>query len=150
MKKADEVLSRLLEHQPQDRGPYASLFGGWGELVGDSLAEHSRVYELRHRTLIVDVDHPGWMQLLMLKKPVILGRIRRRYPQLEIRDVKVRVREGGLPKEEQPRTPRIPGRPEPTGETTEEIEQALRLVPDAGLKEKLRRLLLRSIERRHD
>jgi len=149
MRKAAEILVRLLErHSPQAQ-PYSSLFGGWEQIVGDSLAEHSRVYEVRNKNLFVDVDHPGWMQLLLLKKAAVLAKVRRQYPQLEIRDLKIRVREQGFQVNE-PGSARPRGEPRPDEPASVEIEEALSEVQDTELKEKLRRLLLRSLERPHD
>jgi hypothetical protein len=147
MKKAAEILARLLErHSPQAQ-PYSSLFGGWERIVGDSLAEHSRVYELRHQNLFVDVDHPGWMQHLLLKKAAILARLRRQYPQLQIRDLKIRVGQQGAFQGQQPGAVHPRGASEHAPPASNEVEQALSEVGDAELKEKLRRLLLRSLQR---
>jgi hypothetical protein len=153
MKKASEILSRLLErHSPQAQ-PYSSLFGGWEQIAGDSLAEHSRVHELRQQNLIVDVDHPGWMQHLLLRKGAILAKLRRQYPQLAIRDIRVRVvqREAlrGAPQGAEPAGAPSRGEPEQAPQASGEVERALSEVRDAGLKEKLRRLLMRSLQRRH-
>ena len=69
MKKAAEILARILEEKGREIGTtYSSVFGGWSWIVGESLAEHSRVYEVKNRNLFVEVDHPGWMQLLLMKK----------------------------------------------------------------------------------
>ncbi len=152
MKKASEILARLLERHTPQAQPYSSLFGGWEQIVGDSLAEHSRVHELRQQNLIVDVDHPGWMQHLLLRKGTILAKLRKQYPQLGIRDIRVRVVErealGSRPGAEPGASPSR-GQPEQSPQASGEVEQALSEVRDAGLKEKLRRLLLRSIQRRH-
>jgi len=149
MKKAAEILAMLLERHSPEARPYSSLFGGWQQIVGDSLAEHSQVHELRQQNLIVDVDHPGWMQHLLLKKAAILSRLRRQYPQLAIRDIKIRVVQRGSlqPAEPEPAHPK--SEPEQAPQAPGEVEQALSEVRDAGLRERLRRLLLRSIQRRH-
>ncbi len=91
MKKAAEILARLLEKGPAGAPPFHALFGGWQEIAGPSLAEHCRAYEVRHHSLLVEADHPGWMQLLLMQKKAILARIRQRFPQLELRDIRVRV-----------------------------------------------------------
>jgi predicted nucleic acid-binding Zn ribbon protein len=149
MKKAAEILARLLERHSPEARPYSSLFGGWEQIVGDSLAEHSRVHELRQQNLFVDVDHPGWMQHLLLKKAAILARLRRQYPQLAIRDIKIRV----VPRESlqaaEPEAVHPRSEPEQAPQAPGEVEQALSEVRDVGLKEKLRRLLLRSLQRPH-
>jgi len=97
MKKAAEVLARLLDKGPAGANPFSSLFGGWQDIAGVSLAEHCRAYEVRHHSLLVEADHPGWMQLLLMQKKVILARIRQRFPELELRDIKVRVSPGSRP-----------------------------------------------------
>jgi hypothetical protein len=91
VKKAAEILARLLDKGPASALPFPSLFGGWQEIAGPSLAEHCRAYEVRHRCLLVEADHPGWMQLLLMQKKAILARLRQRFPQLGLRDIRVRV-----------------------------------------------------------
>ena len=159
MKKADEILSRLLDKGPAGAQPFHSLFGGWQELAGQSLAEHCRAYEVRHRCLLVEADHPGWMQLLLMQKKAILARIRQRFPQLELRDIKVRVSATGgaaKPGARQPApgvapAPRDgePARPPAAGPASAEVEQALATVSDPELRRKLQ-LLLQEMERRID
>jgi hypothetical protein len=92
MKRAADILTRLLDEQNRDQAQsYDSAFRGWRDLAGISLAEHSRVYEIKYHNLFVEVDHNGWMQILMLRKRRILNKLRRILPELEIRDIKVRI-----------------------------------------------------------
>jgi hypothetical protein len=155
MKKAAEVLARLLEKGPAGANPFSSLFGGWQDIAGVSLAEHCRAYEVRHHSLLVEADHPGWMQLLLMQKKAILARIRQRFPQLELRDIKVRVNPGssqGFTPASRPGftpafTPASTPGFLPGGPASAEVEQALAAVGDPGLRERLR-LLLQEMERR--
>jgi len=159
MKKAAEVLARLLDKGPAGSNPFSSLFGGWQDIAGVSLAEHCRAYEVRHHSLLVEADHPGWMQLLLMQKKAILARIRQRFPQLELRDIKVRVSPGSRPASTPGFTPGssqgfAPGSAPastpgflPGGPASAEVEQALAAVGDPGLRERLR-LLLQEMERR--
>jgi len=95
MRQAKEVLSKLLDENSRGKGAsYSSVFRGWRDLAGLSLADHSRVYEIRHNNLFVEVDHNGWMQILLLRKARILSKLRHRYPELEIRDLKIRINPG--------------------------------------------------------
>ena len=105
MKKAEEILARLLEKGPAGAPAFHSLFGGWQEIAGPSLAEHCRAYEVRHHSLLVEADHPGWMQLFLMQKKPILARIRQRFPQLDLRDIKVRVNAAGARSAGKPRPP---------------------------------------------
>ena len=166
MKKAEEILARLLEKGPAGAPAFHSLFGGWQEIAGPSLAEHCRAYEVRHHSLLVEADHPGWMQLFLMQKKPILARIRQRFPQLDLRDIKVRVNAAGARSPGKPRPPvqaRIPAQaqvpqaapeapsvepPAPPGvPPSAEIQEALAPVGDPDLREKLR-LLLQELERR--
>lgn len=168
MKKAEEILARLLEKGPAGAPAFHSLFGGWQEIAGPSLAEHCRAYEVRHHSLLVEADHPGWMQLFLMQKKPILARIRQRFPQLDLRDIKVRVSAAGarspgeprppaqataqapqpapepaLPAEAPPAPPPVP----PSAPPSAEVQEALAAVSEPELREKLR-LLLQELERR--
>jgi predicted nucleic acid-binding Zn ribbon protein len=41
-------------------GALAVVFGGWADVVGATIAAHSRPLSLTRRTLTVAVDQPGW------------------------------------------------------------------------------------------
>jgi len=155
MKKAAEILARLLEKGPAGSSSPGTVFSAWQEIAGASLAEHCRVYEIRHGSLLVEADHPGWMQLLLLQKKAVLSRLYARFPQLELRDIKVRVNPAGKAGKsaEAAGTGRQPASADaergrlPEGPAGAEVEKALESVADEGLKEKLRQLL-REMERR--
>ena len=155
MKKAAEILARLLEKGPAGSSSPGTVFSAWQEIAGASLAEHCRVYEIRHGSLLVEADHPGWMQLLLLQKKAVLSRLYARFPQLELRDIKVRVNPTGQAGKaakaaeavKQPASPEAELRRLPEGPAGAEVEEALAAVADEGLKEKLRQLL-REMERR--
>ncbi len=92
MKKAGDILKNLLDEKGRKEAHlYSSFFKGWEDIVGISLAEHSQVYDVKNKSVLVDVDHPGWMQRLYFKKKFILMRLKKLYPELDIDDVKIRV-----------------------------------------------------------
>jgi hypothetical protein len=152
VKKAAEILARLLERRPgAGVQPSGSLFGEWQEIVGLSLAEHCRVVDIRHHSLLVDADHPGWMQLLLLSRRTVLSKIRQRFPELEIRDLKVRVAAApsGLPAQGAPPPPQAAGAAgTEAANASPEVEEAVAAVTDSALKEQLRQLLA-ELERRN-
>ena len=172
MKKAAELLALLLDKGPPGALPFPALFGGWQELAGPSLAGHCRAYEVRHRCLLVECDHPGWMQLLLIQKKPILAKIRQRCPQLGMRDIKVRVGPaagaqptaggaagarkgagGASPIAAGPAAPQAAAEAlvetAATAPASAEVRQALEAVADPALREKMR-LLLQELERRID
>jgi hypothetical protein len=147
VKKAAEILARILDEKSRKIGTtYSSVFGGWSWIVGESLAEHSRVYEVKNRNLFIEVDHPGWMQLLFMKRPQILRSVKRKYPALNIRDVKIRVNltyqkttdAEANPEKEPQRT---------SNEQLREVDRIVSAVSSDELKRHLKRLFLKSIDK---
>jgi hypothetical protein len=92
MEKAGDILKALLDSkQRQNAAHYSSLFKGWKAMVGPPLEQHSRVKDIINNILIVEVDHPGWMQMLFFKKRQVLGRLKKAYPELAISDMSIRL-----------------------------------------------------------
>jgi predicted nucleic acid-binding Zn ribbon protein len=52
----------------------SSVFGHWEEIVGPSVAAHSRPLTLRDGVLRVEVDEPGWATQLRFLAPEIVRR----------------------------------------------------------------------------
>jgi predicted nucleic acid-binding Zn ribbon protein len=86
----------LLKEYMRERGwlegnPYEPLFREWERIAGKSLAEHARLVDVQNKTLLIEVDHPGWLQMLQLRKKGLLEAARRTAPQVSLEDIKVRV-----------------------------------------------------------
>lgn len=62
----------------------AHLLRKWKIIAEKPLADHSKIVDINKRTLIVEVDHPGWMQYLRLIEKKILKKIGKFYPNLDI------------------------------------------------------------------
>jgi hypothetical protein len=150
VKKAADILARMLDEKNRELGrAFSSVFGFWSEVVGLSLAEHSRIYEIANQNLFVEVDHPGWMQLLFLKKPQILRALRRKFPDLRIKDLRVKVNlrySEPIPAEE-PQFEQNGDEAEAKGERREDIERILSSVSQEELKQRLKRLFVKSLEK---
>jgi hypothetical protein len=85
MKRAGELLAAFFDRQTfgaaQD---YSDLFSSWPSIAGDTLAAHSRIRELEHSVLLVEADHPGWIQILQTVEKDLLDALRRRFPDRHI------------------------------------------------------------------
>ena len=93
MKKADEILKGLLSNYNLELGQtYSAFFSSWTEIAGTDLAAHSRVKDIEGQTLIVEVDHPGWMQLVQMNRDSLLSKTGRMFPQLEIREIRIQLK----------------------------------------------------------
>ncbi len=147
MDKASDLLKEFLKRQGvSGNEPVVSLFRGWAQLVQPPLLDHSRIVDLKNDVLWVEVDHPGWMQMIHLQQARILRQVRHLYPQLKIRGLSCRVNL---------RFSQIPDRGEqavaepqaPEGEGAAEIAQAVSGVQEPELRNLLTRLFRRVIER---
>lgn len=97
MKKAGELLGAFFDERVlrAARG-YSELFSAWRSLVGEKIAAHSRIAELDKSILVVEADHPGWIQILQMKQASILEGARKRFPQLSITGISFRLAKDGV------------------------------------------------------
>ena len=63
--------------------------------MGTDIAAHSRVVDVKQGVVIVEVDHPGWLQVLQMKKAKILTEMKKRYPALGIENMRIFVADTG-------------------------------------------------------
>lgn len=117
---------------------YASFFSSWATIVGSRLAAHSRVADIDKGLLLVEADHPGWIQLLQLRQSSILEDAARRFPELGLRGIGFRLSgqlsQAGIAPEP---TTEVP---EPTPESPVEAEsraRALEEITDPEFRELL-------------
>jgi hypothetical protein len=96
MKKAGELLSVFFNKNLTEKAQgYSDLFSSW-EVITEkngisSVASHSRIVELEKAVLLVEADHPGWIQILQTKQTYLLKTVIRRFPDLEIRGISFRL-----------------------------------------------------------
>lgn len=103
MKRAGKLLGAFFERNNiQDTQGYVDFFQSWEKIVGVDLGAHSDAVDIRNHALVVEVDHPGWMQRLHMQRERILKTLQQRYPNLEIRNIHFTlVEEGRLGSKEQ-------------------------------------------------
>ena len=110
MKKAGDIITALF----RDRfGPEfletaksnADLFSSWQKIVAaawprhnsgeqediPAAASHSGIAELEKGVLLVEADHPGWIQILQTRQSELLSAVQRRYPDLGIQAIAFRL-----------------------------------------------------------
>ena len=96
----------------------ASLFSSWADIVTEAwrvkgrgfpyqniaddsknheiedvpaAAAHSWIMDFRNNMLLVEADHPGWIQILKTKQKELLLAANRRYPELGIKSISFRL-----------------------------------------------------------
>ncbi|MDR3138945.1 MAG: DUF721 domain-containing protein [Treponema sp.] len=92
MKKAGDLLSVIFDDEILKKAQgYHNLFSSWKIIAGDKIAAHSRIVELERYVLLVEADHPGWIQILRTKQKDLLNAVRRRFPDLSINGIAFRL-----------------------------------------------------------
>jgi hypothetical protein len=119
MRKASEVISALFKENfgsefMETARANAGLFSSWAEIVAEAFepkgsgfnkaedipaAAHSRIQELERGLLLVEADHPGWVQILQTKQQELLVAAKRRYPELDIRNIAFKLSRNPPPKQ---------------------------------------------------
>ncbi|GHV62737.1 hypothetical protein AGMMS49587_10480 [Spirochaetia bacterium] len=89
MKRAGELLSAFFDEGLIKKAQgYSNLFSAWQKITAKcgipAAADHSRIRELERCVLLVEADHPGWVQLLQTKQHKLLSDAQRRFPDLTI------------------------------------------------------------------
>jgi len=96
-KKASDVVNALFSGlNTQSMETANSIVRGWKETVGDKIASHSKIIDVNKGNLIVDVDHPGWSQQILLRKKQIIKVLSTNFPDLNIRNIILRVVSEGM------------------------------------------------------
>jgi hypothetical protein len=109
IKDVSSLLSSFFDEEKRRKGGrYADCFGSWRQIAGERLAAHSHVQEIENGILIVEAEHPGWIQLLQFRQAQMLAEAARRFPELGLRGISFRLGRGeaaGISPEEQGGTP---------------------------------------------
>lgn len=89
MKEAKDLIEKLFNTiMPPEGKEISSLFSSWKNIAGEDCASHSAVYDLKDGVIFITVDHPGWMQILHSRQKKILSKIRERYKDLNIKEIR--------------------------------------------------------------
>ncbi len=59
---------------------------------GQNLVSHSRVVDLKNGVLLIEADHPGWIELLQMRKKYILRGMQMHSPEMKIRTLAFRLK----------------------------------------------------------
>jgi hypothetical protein len=89
VKRAGDVLSALFDEGFLEKAKsYSAFFSCWKDLMEKNgipaAADHSRVKTIERGIVWVEVDHPGWKQVLQTKESKLLSDYRYRFPDMGI------------------------------------------------------------------
>jgi hypothetical protein len=98
MKRIGELLTGFFDEGTLKKAEgYSNLFSSWRSIAGDGIADHSRIVELERSVLLVEADHPGWIQILQIKQKMLLQTVQRQFPDLTVTAIAFRLSRGGVP-----------------------------------------------------
>lgn len=85
MKKASDILNSFLDKNLYSKAEeYNRLFTSWDAIAGERVASHSNIRDLEKTVLVVEADHPGWIQILQAEQTKLLKKVQKRFPELNI------------------------------------------------------------------
>ena len=98
MKKAGDILAAFLDRETLEKAEkMGKLFSPtvWSDILDKCRlsqgVSHSRIAELEKTVLLVEADHPGWIQLLQTKQTELLDAARRRFPDITFTGISFRL-----------------------------------------------------------
>ena len=98
MERAGDILNALFDRKQHEEGQrYVALYKRWEQMAGEQIAAHSHIQDLRNGVVVVEVEHPGWIQLIQLRQQHILGALQAAFPELVIRGLRLQ-----LPRQDEP------------------------------------------------
>lgn len=65
------------------------VYNSWSYIVGEQIASHSRLVDIKNNIAIIETDHNGWAQQILLKKREILKKFKKKYAELAIKNLSV-------------------------------------------------------------
>jgi hypothetical protein len=99
MKTAGDILSALFDERfvEKARG-YSKFFDSWADITAKNgiaaAADHSQIKDLDRGVVLIEIDHPGWKQVLQTKQTKLLNDFRIRFPQLDISGISLMLGSG--------------------------------------------------------
>lgn len=136
------ILSSFMDENLSSKaGRVSSFFKSWRHIAGERLAAHSRVSEVENGIVIVEADHPSWIQLLQMRQEEMLIAVKKGWPELEIRGIAFRIpRTGPAPaRDAKPAVSETPPA-DRTDLADEPLKHAYKPVTDGRLAAALERL----------
>jgi hypothetical protein len=100
MKRVGDVLSAIFdENMMQKARGYSALFSCWKDLTEKNgitaAADHSWITSLDKGMVWIEVDLPGWKQILQTKESKLLSDFRYRFPDMDISGLSIMLSRTG-------------------------------------------------------
>ncbi|MDR1838242.1 MAG: DUF721 domain-containing protein [Treponema sp.] len=149
MKTAGDILSALFDKRFVEKAhEYSKLFDSWEDITAKngiaSASAHSRIKDIDRGILLVEMDHPGWKQILQTKQSKLLNDFRLRFPEMDISGISLILGSGSPSGESQPEAETevetVSRQPEQSRVIEEPPAQGYDAIEDEDFKEALKKL----------
>jgi len=147
MKRVGDVLSSIFdENMMRKARGYSALFSCWQDMAEKNgiaaAADHSWIQSLEKGMVWIEVDHPGWKQILQTKESKLLSDFRRRFPDMDISGLSIMLcRNGSRPESAVSyENDDVSTESEYVAEPSPSTEEGYNAIKDNALKEVLMRL----------
>jgi hypothetical protein len=92
MKRAGDLLSIFFDEKLLKKAKnYSDLFSSWARITEKAgiaaAASYSRIKEFERGVILIEADHPGWVQILQTEEQGLLRNAQRLFPELDIRGI---------------------------------------------------------------
>ncbi|MDR2808337.1 MAG: DUF721 domain-containing protein [Spirochaetaceae bacterium] len=96
MRRAGEILSAVMDEYLFKRvQTQKQLSSSWVQIAAHeriaAIVDHSRIVELDLSILLIEADHPAWIQLLQAKQHQVLKSFQDTFPELSITGIAFRL-----------------------------------------------------------
>ena len=100
MKRAGEVLSAIFDEGFLKKAQsYSDIFSCWKDLTEKNkiaaAADYSRIKSIERGLVWIEVDHPGWKQIIQTKENKLLYDFNRRFPEMNITAISISLSKPG-------------------------------------------------------
>jgi predicted nucleic acid-binding Zn ribbon protein len=94
MKRVGDVLSAIFDENLLKKAKgYSAFFSCWKDLTEKNgiaaAADHTWIKSLERGLVWIEVDHPGWKQILQTKESKLLSDLRCRFPEMDISGISI-------------------------------------------------------------
>lgn len=92
IKKLSELIIGYLDKVGLfEQSKVLEVYSSWSSVVGEKYAAHSKLIDIKHQNAVIETDHPGWCQQILLNKRYIIKNFQKKYPQLGVKNISVIV-----------------------------------------------------------
>ncbi len=93
MERAGDILKGAFKGSLSGKGRrYAAFFSNWEGILGREAAKNIKLVDIKKETLLLTATHPAWLQMITIKKDRLISVIKRTYPELGIKNIKITLR----------------------------------------------------------